>query len=65
MTTVICQDLRALKYCMRGSRQFFERHGLPWHDFLQRGIEADALLCTGDAMAARAVEQAQRREAGE
>lgn len=64
MTTVTHADLRVLGYCNRGSRDFFDRHGLDWREFLHDGIDAEILLSTGDAMASRVVEQAQKREAG-
>ncbi len=63
MTTVTHEDIRALKYCNRGARQFFERHGLDWSDFLVNGIGADRLRQIDDAMAAMAIERAERREA--
>ncbi|MCM2480211.1 hypothetical protein [Serpentinimonas maccroryi] len=55
-------DARAAGLCVHGARHWFERHGLDWRAFLQHGIGAEALLATGDAMALRAVEQAQRRQ---
>jgi len=59
--TVTIDDARAAGLCTRGGRLWAERHGLDWRAFLQHGISAEALLATGDAMALRAVEQAQRR----
>lgn len=63
MTTVIHEDIRALKYCNRGAREFFERHGLDWSEFLAVGIDAQRLRQIDDAMAAMAIERAERREA--
>jgi hypothetical protein len=57
---VLHRHLRELGYCNRGSREFFQRHGLDWADFLKNGIEAEKMLATNDAMAARTVEQAER-----
>ena len=52
------RHLRALKYCNKGSRQFFARHGLDWHDFLKNGIDPAKFYATGDAMAIKAAELA-------
>lgn len=49
--TVTIKDLRKLKYCSKGARIFFVRHGLAWRDFLKNGIPAKDLEATGDAMA--------------
>ena len=45
---------RSLGYCARGMRDFFARHGLDWQAFRERGLPADEIEATGDAMAARA-----------
>ena len=55
---ITMRDMRAAKMCSRGVRQFFKRHGFDWSDFLKNGIEAEKLLATGDAQAARVVEVA-------
>jgi len=61
MTTVRVEDIRALRYCMAGTRKFFTRHGLDFHHFIENGIPA-AQLPQDDAMAAAAIEQARQRE---
>lgn len=48
------------RYCARGSRDFFTKHGLNWSDFLRNGIPAEAFLKTGDSMAIRAVRHAEQ-----
>lgn len=48
------RHLSALKYCARGSREFFNKHGLSWAEFLRNGIERDRLYNTNDAMAQKA-----------
>lgn len=58
------RHLRALRYCARGSRQFFERHGWDWHRFLQDGLEAEAFHKTGDAMAIKAAQIAEEESRG-
>jgi len=50
-------------YCHGRSRAFFARHGLDWLSFVRDGIDAQALLDTGDALAITLVEHAQREVA--
>jgi hypothetical protein len=64
-TVVLHRHLRELGYCNRGSRQFCNRHNLDWAEFLNSGIEAERLLATNDAMAARVVAQAERDQDGQ
>jgi len=52
--------MRELGYCNRGAREWFARQGLSWADFLAGGIEADKLRATGDAMAERVAEHAEK-----
>lgn len=59
----IVQDLKVLGFCNRGSRPFFERHGLDWSAFVTDGIDIELLRATGDAMALMVVEAAERRVA--
>ena len=47
-------------YCAPGMRKFAERHNLDFHDFVKNGIDAEILIATGDAMALRIVEEAQK-----
>lgn len=53
--------LDELGYCARGARRWFARHGLDWSDFVMRGIDADIMLATGDAMALRLVEHVRKQ----
>lgn len=57
------RHIAALRYCNRGARAFFARHGLDWAAFLASGIPAHELEATGDAMALKVVDRA-REEAG-
>lgn len=57
------RHIAALRYCNRGARAFFARHGLDWPAFLREGVPADALRATGDAMAARAADAAEQEVA--
>lgn len=61
MLIVIHSDMRALGYCNRGARSWFARHQLDWADFINKGIDAEQLLATGDAMAEAVVAVAQNR----
>lgn len=47
-------------YCVKSSRAWFRRHGLDWRRFVREGIDAEQLLATGDALAARVVEHARK-----
>jgi len=49
--------LRHMRYCARGMRAFAATHGLDWTAFLEHGIDAEALLATGDAMAVSLVDK--------
>lgn len=55
------QDIREIKLCAAGARDFAKRHGIDWFKFLTEGIEAEVLEKTGDAFALRAVENARKR----
>jgi hypothetical protein len=61
---VTVEDVRQAKLCIPGARLWCKRHGIDWHRFLESGVEASRLIETRDAMAARAVEAAQRRHDG-
>lgn len=59
--TIVHADLAALRYCNRGSRLFFERHGLNWASFLQQGVDIAVIEQIDDEMARAAVREAKRR----
>ena len=58
---VTMQHIRKAKMCRRGTRAFFERHGLDYSAFLKSGIRAEEIIATGDAMALKVVEVAHGR----
>lgn len=62
---VTLNDIRAIGFCNKGARVWFDRHGLDWHDFVKNGIDETTLEATGDAMALRAISQARRRVVGD
>ena len=55
---ITMRHIRKAKMCSRGTRSFFERHGLDWDDFLKNGIDSEKLRLTGDSMALQVVEVA-------
>lgn len=50
-------------FCASGSRAFFKRHGLDWDAFRHKGVDAEVLTATGDALALALVEWARKVEA--
>jgi hypothetical protein len=61
---VTLEHCRALGYCARGMRAFFEQHGLDWQAFRAGGLPASTIEATGDAMAQRAAALARERQQG-
>ena len=55
------RDIRAAKMCSRGARQWFERNGLDWNDFLKNGVDSEKVLQTGCPIGKRVVEVANGR----
>jgi len=49
-----------MRYCNRGTRDFFSRHNLDWSEFVRNGLPEEVILATGDAMAIAVVEFARR-----
>jgi hypothetical protein len=54
------EHMRALKYCNKSARPWFEQHGLDWNEFVKNGIPEEQLIATGDALALRVVERARQ-----
>lgn len=63
MTIVTHADIRSIRYCNRGSREWFARHNLDWKTFVSQGLPVEAFGDIDDPMLKRAIEQARRREA--
>lgn len=61
---VTLQHCRALGYCARGMRAFFAHHGLDWQTFRERGLPADLIEATGDAMAQRVAALSRQQHQG-
>lgn len=57
MTDLIIRpaDAKAAGVCISGACKFLARHGLDWRDWIRNGMEAEKLIATGDAIAARVV----------
>ena len=60
---IICPNGKG--YCAEGMRLFAARHGFDYCDFALNGIDSERLLATGDAMAIRVVELAQKEHDGQ
>lgn len=58
---VTMRDVRAVRMCSGGAREFFKRHDLDWNTFLKEGLPAEVIEATGDAMALQVVEVARGR----
>jgi hypothetical protein len=53
-------DGRGAKYCIPGTKAFFERHGLDFKDFMKNGIAISELEHIDDVMCRRVIEEARR-----
>lgn len=62
---IYLQDIRAVKYCSRGTRKFCELHCIDWETFLKEGIEEEVLLQYDDAMVLDIIAAAKERYASE
>lgn len=58
---VTVEDMREVKYCVDGTKSFFEKHDLDWKKFVVHGLEEEEFLQTKDAMALKMVEAAYER----
>lgn len=47
---VTIADVRAVHFCVRGTRYWFELHSMDFRAFLQNGLPCSAFEATGDAM---------------
>ncbi|MEM8493221.1 MAG: hypothetical protein AAF756_20580 [Pseudomonadota bacterium] len=59
---ITMRDVREAKMCSKGAREFFEKHGLSWPDFLENGVPVEAIEAIDDAMANKVVEVARGRQ---
>ncbi|MEW8420133.1 MAG: hypothetical protein AB2669_08320 [Candidatus Thiodiazotropha endolucinida] len=63
MTVVMArlEHARALGYCARGMRRWFEGRRHSWSEFVEEGVPAVWLRASGDALAISVAEQAERQ----
>jgi hypothetical protein len=54
------EHARKLGYCARGMRRWFEGREHTWQEFVSFGVPVSWLRATGDAMAIRVAEEAER-----
>lgn len=52
---VTIDDVRRSGHCVRGAKDWFDRHGLDFRAFLRDGIDEAEFLTNGDALAERIV----------
>ena len=45
------QHIRQAKICMKGARDWFELHGIPWSEVVSDGVAVERLEATGDFLA--------------
>jgi hypothetical protein len=64
VTTATHEDAKALGYCNRGLRRWFEGRELTFDDFRREGATVEWLRRQADAMADRLADYAERQEAG-
>lgn len=61
MTTLVTlKHCRRLHYCSSGLRAFCDRHGLDWRELRERGLPAETIEATGDAMGIAAANLARK-----
>jgi hypothetical protein len=54
------EHARRLGYCARGMRRWFEGREHTWREFVSFGVPVSWLRATGDEMAIRVAEEAER-----
>ncbi len=50
---ITINDIRAAGHCVGGAREWFDRHGLDFRDFIKNGISEADFLASGDGLAER------------
>jgi hypothetical protein len=53
---ITLRHARALNYCSKGMRYWFERRNINYMDFVKNGIDEEVFLSSGDTMAIKVVE---------
>jgi len=62
---VTIKHVQACSMCVRGARQWFERHGLDFREFLLKGLPIEKIEATGDAMGRLVADYARKEVQGE
>lgn len=62
---ITINDVRRTGHCVRGIKRWFEGHNLDFDRFLRRGVEAETLLATGDALAIQVVTAVRERRSSD
>jgi hypothetical protein len=52
------KEVRKMKWCAKGARDFCLRYGIDWKEFRTVGVTCERLLETGDARATEIVKAA-------
>lgn len=50
------------RFCSKGAREFCERYGIDWLEFVQNGIESSEIEHIDDEMLKQLIERARQRE---
>lgn len=53
---IYMRDVRSCFLCSAGTREFFNKHGLDFSDFLKNGITEEQLIKTNDLQAKKVVD---------
>lgn len=61
---ITINDVRLAGHCVKGAREWFDRHDLDFRDFIKNGISEERFLSSGDALAAEIVKRKRERERG-
>ena len=59
---ITVDDVRKAGHCVRGAKDWFDRHNLDFRKFVKEGIPADEFLSSGDAIAQTIVNKKIERE---
>ena len=62
---VTVRHIRAAKFCSRGARQWFARHGLDFNEFVVNGYPVEVIENTGDALGKMVADIARQDAEGE
>lgn len=59
---ITINDIRRAGHCVKGAREWFERHDLDFREFVKNGIDEEDLLRIGDGLATNVVEHKRKLE---